>query len=92
MTLQDVAIIERLVRQSSYNPNVPEEAEFGDWISVDQQQALDLIEMIPNRLPCGPLSTWWQDLHLCAAPGCEVSIPKEKTLCWTHGSDWTGAV
>lgn len=92
LTLQDVAVIERIVRQSSYNGNIPEEAKFGEWISVDQDQALALIEMIPNRLPCGPMSRWWKDLHRCASIGCTVSVPKDVIVCSEHAAEYAAAL
>lgn len=92
LTLQDIAVIERIVRQSSYNENIPEEAKFGEWISIDQDQALALIEMIPNRLPCGPLSSWWADLHPCASIGCPVSVPKDAIVCSEHEAEYAAAL
>lgn len=90
LTLQDVAVIERIVRQSSYE-NIPEELRFGSWLSADQDQVMALIEMIPNRLPCGPLSRWWEDLHPCAIIGCPVSVPKDAIVCYGHGADFRAA-
>lgn len=54
LTLEDVAVIERIVRQSSYIGNIPDEAKFGEWIGVDQDQALALIEMIPTACRAAP--------------------------------------
>ena len=85
MTLQDVAIIERIVRQSSIQTKDPDEMRFESWLGVDQDQALALLDMIPGKLPCGPLSRWWQELHPCAMPNCVVSIGKDETYCLEHG-------
>lgn len=57
MTLskEDIQIIETIVRQQWCNPvKNPEHAKFEEWLGVDQDQALALIEMIPNRLPANP--------------------------------------
>lgn len=51
LTRHDIAVIERIVRQSSYSEDDPEEVRFGSWLSVDQGQFLALIELIPNRVP-----------------------------------------
>ncbi len=55
MTLKDVARIETIIRQGWYGP---EDEEFGSWLGVDQDQALELLERIPYRLPADPRPLW----------------------------------
>jgi hypothetical protein len=85
MTKEDIAIIERIVRQQSCGgPDHPEEVPFEEWLGVDQKQFLELIEHIPGRLSPYPLRNWFAELHPCAAPGCVVSIGKRETFCLEH--------
>ena len=50
MSKEDLAQIETIVRQQWCDGNSPWES----WLSVDQDQALALIEMIPFRLRASP--------------------------------------
>lgn len=59
-TLQDVATIERIVRQQWCSE---EESEFEEWMGLDQDQALAMISMIPNRLPCGRVVPYFKFLE-----------------------------
>ncbi|WP_366535744.1 rRNA maturation RNase YbeY [Streptococcus pneumoniae] len=54
MSREDIAVIETIVRQSWYLTTDLQQMKFGSWISVDQEQALDLLSMIPDRLPVHP--------------------------------------
>lgn len=49
MSKEDIAVIERIVRQQWYDESDPDEARLGHWLDVDQDQFLALIEWIPNR-------------------------------------------
>lgn len=81
MTMDDVATIERIVRQGTFRADLPE-SKFGSWLDVDQDQALELIEMIPGRLPHGPLQGI--RLHMCGFLECAVSVPDGAELCLFH--------
>lgn len=54
MTREDIATIELIVRQQWLDGNDPQQARFESWLGVDQDQALALLAMIPNRLPVRP--------------------------------------
>ena len=54
MTLEEVRTIETIVRQQWYSELDPEQARFGEWLGVNQDQFLELVELIPGRLPAHP--------------------------------------
>ena len=54
LSLQDVAVIELIIRQGWLDGNNPEEARFETWLGVDQDQALALLRLIPGRAAVYP--------------------------------------
>lgn len=90
MTKQDIALIERVIRQGSWDEDDPEEARFAQfrsWFGVDPDQFLALLEHIPNRLPCGPLRDPLANIpfHACAVAGCKVRLgPGIGDYCSVH--------
>ena len=55
LTKEDIQVIETLVRQQWSDTTNPDHVRFDSWLGVDQDQALALIEMVPNRLPVTPV-------------------------------------
>jgi hypothetical protein len=90
VTLQDIAIIERIVRQQCCGgPDHPEEVPFEEWLSVDQKQFLELVEHIPGRLSPYPLRDIFAgvEMHACPTPGCPVKLGPGLTTCWEHRAE-----
>ncbi len=54
LTLNDIAIIETIIRQQWYSEDDSKQRAFESWLMVDQEQALALLERIPGRLPSSP--------------------------------------
>lgn len=69
MSRSDIAVIEKIVRQQWYDASDTEQSRFESWIDVDQDQALALLEMIPDRLPVKVDLLPWPDAQRDPATG-----------------------